>query len=314
MNFLHIGYPKCGSTFLQNCYFTQENGFCNLMIHAPHEFRDFILHDFLIADSISYSWKLPPLNEKLGLKNNIGLSSEDFVTSPVDYSLLLDRWRELFPTSKVLVVIRSQPDLIYSWYIQLVNAGYFRDIHQFTREILWDSQRSIWDRLHYDSVVRVTTEKFSDVKIVMYESMLSDFDGYLRNLNMFFGTDAVIPNEKHRESPSDTIVLTMRTLNRLFRHGYGLPMMSILPSYNIGPGRGRVNNVALPVEGNRRNNVRKWSKRIAKIMPIIDRRIGNRQIYREEYKNLFVERFGESNKRLRELTGLDLAKHDYPGF
>ena len=143
MNYLHLGYPKCGSTFLQNAYFTQENGFCNLLIHAPHEFRNFILHDFLISDSISYSGKMPSITEELGLEKDIGLSTENFIISPVDYSLLLDRWAELFPTSKVLIVIRSQPDLIYSWYVQLIRAGYFRDIHQFTREVIWDSQRSI---------------------------------------------------------------------------------------------------------------------------------------------------------------------------
>ena len=123
MNYLHVGYPKCGSSFLQNAYFTQENGFCNLLIHAPHEFRDFITHDLLISDSMSYSGNMPAITEHSVFKKNIGLSAEDFITAPVDYSLLLDRWTELFPTSKVLIVIRSQPDLIYSWYVQLINAG-----------------------------------------------------------------------------------------------------------------------------------------------------------------------------------------------
>ena len=168
---------------------------------------------------------------------NIGLSTEDFVTAPVDYSLLLDRWTELFPTSKVLIVIRSQPDLIYSWYVQLINAGYFRNIHQFTREIMWDRQRSIWSRLNYDSVARLTIEKFTDVKILIYETMLTDYDGYIRELDSFFGRDLKISNLKQRGSPSENTVSIMRTLNRLFRHGYGLSMMSIQPSYNVGPGR-----------------------------------------------------------------------------
>ena len=313
MNYLHIGYPKCGSTYLQNSYFTQENGFLNLLIHAPHEFRDFITHDLLISDSMSYSGKMPAIPELSEFKKNIGLSAEDFITAPVDYSLLLDRWAELFPTSKVLIVIRSQPDLIYSWYVQLINAGYFRNIHQFTREIMWDRQRSIWSRLDYDSVARLTIEKFTDVKIVTYETMNTDYSCYIRGLNSFFETNAVVPNQKYRETPSNSAVLAMRILNRLFRHGYGLSMMSIQPSYNVGPGRGRVNDVILPVEGNRRTNIRKWSNRIAKIMPVFNRRINNRQIYREEYEDLFVECFGESNRRLRDLTGLDLGKYNYPG-
>ena len=313
MNYLHVGYPKCGSSFLQNAYFTQENGFCNLLIHAPHEFRDFIAHDLLISDSMSYSGKMPAITEHSVFKKNIGLSAEDFITAPVDYSLLLDRWTELFPTSKVLIVIRSQPDLIYSWYVQLINAGYFRNIHQFTRELMWDRQRSIWGRLDYDSVARLTIEKFTDVKIVIYETMNTDYSGYIRDLNSFFETNAVVPNQKYRKTPSYTAVLAMRTLNSLFRHGYGLSMMSIQPSYNVGPGRGRVNNVILPVEGNRRANIHKWSKRIAKIMPKFDRKINNRQIYRDEYEDLFVECFGESNRRLRDLTGLDLGKYNYPG-
>ena len=313
MNYLHVGYPKCGSSFLQNAYFTQENRFFNLLIHAPHEFRNFIQHDFLISDSISYSGKMPSLTEELGLEADIGLSTENFVTAPVDYSLLLDRWAELFPASKVLIVIRSQPDLIYSWYVQLIRAGYFRDIHQFTREIIWDSQRSIWSRLNYDRVAKMTIEKFTDVKVLIYETMLTDYDAYIRELNSFFGRDLEIPNRKYLVSPSENTVSLMRTLNRLFRHGYGLSMMSIQPSYNVGPGRGIVNNIVLPVEGNRREKIRVWSYKIARIMSIFNRRINNRQIYREEYKELFVEHFGDSNRRLVQLTGLDLSKYNYPG-
>ena len=158
---------------------------------------------------------MPSLTEELGLEADIGLSTENFVTAPVDYSLLLDRWAELFPASKVLIVIRSQPDLIYSWYVQLIRAGYFRDIHQFTREIIWDSQRSIWSRLNYDRVARLTIEKFTDVKVLIYETMLTDYDAYIRELNSFFGRDLEIPNRKYLVSPSENTVSLMRTLNRL---------------------------------------------------------------------------------------------------
>ena len=80
MNYLHVGYPKCGSSFLQNAYFTQENGFCNLLIHAPHEFRNFITHDLLISDSMSYSGNMPAITEHSVFKKIIGLSAGDFIT------------------------------------------------------------------------------------------------------------------------------------------------------------------------------------------------------------------------------------------
>ena len=194
MNYLHVGYPKCGSSFLQNSYFTQENGFCNLLIHAPHEFLAFIKHGFLIPDSMSYSGTLPAITDHLS-----------------------------------------------------------------------------------------------------------------------FETNAVVPNQKYHETPSNNAVLAMRTLKNLFRHAHGLCMMCIQPSYNVGPGRGRVDNVVLPMEGNRRVNVRKWSKRIARIMPKFGRRINNRQSYCEGYEDRLLECFGESNRRLRELTGLDLGKYNSPG-
>ena len=143
--------------------------------------------------------------------------------------------------------------------------------------------------------------------------MLSDYYGYMSELNSFFERDLEIPSRKYRETPSENIVSLMRTLNRLFRHGYGLSMMSIQPSYNVSPGRERVNNIVLPVEGNRRENIRNWSNRIAKIIPVFNQRVNKRHIYREKYEDLFAERFGESNRRLEELTGLDLGKYNYPG-
>ena len=103
MNFLHVGYPKCGSTFLQNQYFVEENGFHNLLVHAPHVWREFIQHELITAHSVVYSGEAPQILDKNVLEKDVGLSNENIVVSPIDYPVLLDRWAELFPETKVLV-------------------------------------------------------------------------------------------------------------------------------------------------------------------------------------------------------------------
>jgi hypothetical protein len=317
MNFLHVGYPKCGSTFLQNQYFVEENGFHNLLVHAPHEWREFIQHELTTAHSVVYSGKAPQILDKNVLEKDVGLSNENIVVSPIDYPVLLDRWAGLFPETKVLIVTRGQLDLVYSWYLQLVLAGYSRNIDQFTRELIWDTQGSIWGRMYFDRIVDFTTERFESVKVIPYELMRDDYSKFIEELNSFFDRDEdelTIKNKRYRSSPSDAMIFVMRCLNRLCPHGYGLSMMSVQPSYVVGVGRAKYNGVDSEVESSRRKTIGKLAYKFGQIGQILPLGKSSRQKYHEKYGALFSDRFRDSNVRLGDLLGRDLSLFNYPGL
>ena len=106
--FLHVGYPKCGSSFLQTSYFVEENNFFHLI--KDRQWRNFLYHQLLTAQSSFYAPTTPPLQDTgLPAKFKVGVSAEDFMENDgVDYAVALSRFKNIFPDTKVFIVIRNQ--------------------------------------------------------------------------------------------------------------------------------------------------------------------------------------------------------------
>ena len=318
MNFLHVGFPKAASSFLQQRYFTQENGFHNLLEHGPHDWRRFIQHQLLSAQSSFYQSTSPPVPKLVSPGICVGLSCEDIACSPIDYSLVLARWKEIFPDSRVLIISRSQPDLVFSWFVQYVRAGYFRNIGDFTSELIWNAQQSLWGTLKFDRILELTTSYFQEVKLIPYELLGSDFQSFSAQLNYFFDRKASLENINVRPTLSDRQLKIMRMLNNGFKHGLGLRLFQPLPPYVIGSQREIANQVEGPPLNRkntlRRKRIREWSHRINSAMELahisgVDKM---RQRYLREYGDLFIEEFAESNQNLSEMISVDLGALGYP--
>jgi len=128
-----LGYPKSGSTFPQTQYFTKNHDFFNL---TQEPIRNIFIENHLLSEQSSYYFSSPPedfIQEK-SKSYIVGLSTENFLDGMylVDLKLTLKRWKTLYPTTKVLIVIRKQDHLmIYSNYIQCVRAGYYRSVDAY---------------------------------------------------------------------------------------------------------------------------------------------------------------------------------------
>lgn len=228
MNFLHVGYPKCASTLLQKHYFTPANGFFNLL--SDPKWKIFIENQLLSAQS-SYCFSDPPQHSipEIARSCKIGLSTENFLDGVhlIDFKLALERWKDLHPDTKVLIIIRKQDDLVFSHYIQYVRAGYFRNIDSYLKEIMWNSQQSLWSRLHFDRIYNIARETFDQVLVLPFE-IVSSLDQFLASLNNFFEVNAKSEHIIIRKSSSDLSQVIIRAMNIFLRYGYGKPYMSIL--------------------------------------------------------------------------------------
>jgi len=310
--FLHLGYPKCASSFLQRCYLIPENGFQNLL-EIP-AWRDFTLLQLLTAQDTFLTESFPPTNferEHYGLMP--GLSYEGFLDElgQVDLSLVLKRLHSIFPNAKVLIIIRNQPDLVYSNYLQYVRSGYFRNEDNFLRDLIWDSQQGLWGRLFFDRVYQLTKEIFEEVAILPYE-MIHDFPVFTRRLNDFFNTNVDLENTMVRSSPNATSIQIMRLLNFCFRHGLGSPYMTPLPSYAVATSRYRFNSVPGHESSHWvHKQVNRWSLRIGERLPILKNR---RKEFKNRHDHLFTQTFGAGNRALSNHLGLRLEKYGYVGL
>jgi len=319
MNFLHVGFPKTASSLLQAHYFTSENGFHNLLRHGSDDWKRFIQHQLISAQSSSFQSGPPPLQSIAPTNATVGLSCEDIVMAPVDYSLALTRWKRLFPESRVLIVTRAQPDLVFSLFAQYVRAGYFRKIGEFTEELIWDAQQGPWGTFKFDRIYEITKEYFKEVKLIPYELLTSDPSLFFGELNAFFEREQEVKFCKVHRSPSDVQLEIMRRLNRCSKHGLGLRILQPQPSYVIGPGRDIVNQVYNPRINRRsvlrRKKIRTWSHRIASGLELFipsSKAKPMRREYLKRYGDLFVKTFAQSNENLSKIAGIDLASFGYP--
>ena len=333
--FLHVGYPKCASSFIQDYYFIPENKFIDIVDNPENggEWRDYLNCQLLTAQN---SWfnsshpAIPSVPNEPGWM--LGLSAEEFLDTEraggVDYDVALSRYKDIFPDSKVLIVIRNQPSLIYSYYQQHVRHGYTRKIDTFIKELIWNAQQSIWGRLCFDRIYQITTDIFSDVLLLPFELVAVDRDEFVSRLNQFLGMGGKINDptvgHKHRAdvhapsgpkrtnpSPSSTTTETMRLLNLVFRHGFGKTYHSILPDHMVGHGRFHMNRLSWnEPSGNLTWSVKKWANRIGNRLPSSSTA---REHFFIRHKELFEDNFAESNARLDKILKLNLGKYNYVG-
>ena len=313
MNFLHIGYPKCGSTFLQTRYFSKDNQFFNLL-QIP-EWKLFIENQLLSAQS-SYYLSTPPNLPVSNIDKSwmVGLSTENFLDGIhlVDLQISLKRWKTIFPETKVLIIIRKQEELVYSNYIQYLRAGYFRNVDIYLKEIIWNSQQSIWGRLYYDRIYETTRNIFDEVLVIPYE-LISSFDQFITKLNTFFEVSAYTVDTKIRVSSSDLAQQAIRLMNYLVRFGYGKSYHSIVADGVVGSDRHKFNALD-GIDPSKKFSSRLRHKLINRIDRFATADFQYRQRFIQKYAGLFEDRFAESNQQLEKNLQLNLREHGYTGF
>ena len=139
----------------------------------------------------------------------------------------------------------------------------------------------------------------------------NEFELFISDLNNFFGIDRNLENVRVRGSLNHWTITTMRFLNRVCRHGTGLPQMSVLPSYEGGNGRFVFNRVPGKEPGHtRRKVIHKLSKSIGERLPKSDHA---KLKFLKKYQPLFEDWFAESNQRLNHILDIDLQRYGYIG-
>ena len=310
MNYLHAGYGKAASSFLQKHYFTEDNGFLNLSRYP--EWDSYLQDGLTTAHSLYFPTKSrPQLPDNAGSRSlMIGASDEIFLSDGVDYRIKLERWKEMFPESKVLIITRNQLDIVFSGYRTWIRDGYFRSLESYIREMIWDMQASTLGWLFFDRAYEITKEYFDEVHMFPYER-ISNFKSFLNEINEFFGVDVQLKNDSVNISSNDTVVKVLRILNYFLRYGKGRPYMTLLPSYMHGPTRFKSNNVPGKVPSPRfRKVVNKLAVRVGSRFPS---KVSGREEFFNKYERLFEDIFGESNRRVESLLGEDLGKYGYVG-
>jgi hypothetical protein len=201
-DYIHIGYPKTGTTTLQNSFFARQKGVVNL--GQPDAFVDREKRDLIRAIAKSVDWNsekaehLRRCYEELEKDETVKyvLSDESLAktsqTAVPSRFEVADRLHSLFPDAKIIIGVREQKSMLKSTYIHRLksnndkasSAGFNRWLETQINE---PDDGSNLPALKYDEIVAYYQNLFSreTVLILIFEELQKNPSVYLSKLRAF---------------------------------------------------------------------------------------------------------------------------------
>ena len=301
---LHVGMPKCGSTFLQHIGFATHSGIS--LVWEPdlqlfHELRDqvdmpsFDLSDYACRLGQYVTDRTTHLDERV----KVVFSFEGFCgpqTTNKNDRLLAEKLRELVGETKVIFIIRDQYKLLFSIWTQFIKEGGTLSLRDFLTSPKSPAapdnpKENIFLRVQYDHYVESLFELFGreNVGIFLFEDFVSSYETFMVNLYSFIGVDC-------QKIPANTVV--WRGPNMLNAEIFRMLNMISTTKRNSGP---------LPYR------FYLWYRRCFQRHVFSSKR-WNRSSNCDVRKFLPIkiqEQIRSSNQNLAKLTGYDLSKRGY---
>lgn len=263
--FLHIGYPKTGTTTLQKYLFPKHSGIKSLQLDSE---LGFIKNIFTCREN-SIKRNIKAIADELSgqvtdeYKNYI-YSSESFTSfsmffrqNPYPYIYTLDPnstarklktaflETRIFDDVKIIVTIRRQDDLLKSIYAQVYNLVYKRykvtnTFQKFINYSIKNKDNFILDALQYNDVITEYENIVGkdNVCVLVFEQFKQDGTAYIDKLCSFMNIDSDeainLLNDKHfnKKSFAEGYKTDKRDLLWLF-HSYLRRLNIKSPSHGL---------------------------------------------------------------------------------
>ncbi len=186
-NVIHIGYPKTGTTLLQDQIFPQ----------------------------------MLPYFEKMGLRleSNEELSGDLFQDDP----RLAKELRAINSQAKVIICIRSQFSILPSLYWSYIKAGGNREYVDYIYTSINNGKLFYFDLVEE----YLESFGDENVRVLLYEDLVRDQANFVRQIMEFCGLageklEISFPASRINARPIEMHILATRAINRLLGYNYGL--------------------------------------------------------------------------------------------
>ena len=305
---VHIGYPKTGTTWMQECVLNnQALGFASRF--TKKQLLEWLVFPHpLDFDAKECRGRFEQTLTELQRAGLIPVISRERLSGcpysgGYDSREIAERLKSVFPEAKVLMVIREQKRMILSTYKQYVKIGgacsvadYLRPATSLGRRIpLFD-----FDHFKYHRLINCYIDLFgrANVLALPYELFAVAPEDFVRHILLFCelesklgGLDDLPYERKLNEAFSASSTLLKRRLNGL-----------IVGDSEVQPW------TLLPVAANAR--VRAVMRRVGHAMPRAFESNCDRRLQRQ-IADLVEDRYRESNLETARLLNTDLAQYGY---
>ena len=227
--FIHLGYPKTGSSFIQRELLSQNSAvnMINIKWDEKHVVDDFlagIKETDLLKDYI----EIRLIDGKINI-----LSCEDFsgeFTTNLNFFRILKELSELFPDSIPVICLRDHYSYLESMYKHCVRRGFCGDRKAFYNIYEKDKSKgfafyptaTLLQKLKFSDYVQTAANLFGKVRIMNFHK-LTNIDTVATEIHKTFAIDLsknemnfVVTNEGH----NDISVVLQRIVNRVVRSVY----------------------------------------------------------------------------------------------
>lgn len=228
---IHVGLPKCGSSFLQQSGFAWHPEIALIWEPGPRLF--FELRDRAGSpgfDLAEYAGRLRPFVARLRSRQaeakRVVFSFEGFcgpqATNRND-AALAEVLRELLGPVRVVLIVREPYRLLFSLWGQYIREGgrlglrdYLNDPRSPARPA--DPAENIYGRVCYDRYLQVLWDRFGreNTGLFFFEDFVGDYRSFMRQLYEFTGVDpSLMPaNTTLWRGPNHFHATWFRMLNR----------------------------------------------------------------------------------------------------
>lgn len=308
--YIHIGYPKNASTTLQTDVFPNIKGASYLGriydSEQPFVSREIseAIYSISMQDSIEFSYVEVQNKIRYALQHLDGqydktiISWEAFSHNIADRGLMAERLNKIFPDARVLVIIRNQMDALQSMYAFLVcqlgkniNLSYGRpSVESFEKWILEQEEfinRSFLSTLKYYEFISEYRKVFGkdNVTVLLFEELASSPALFFEKIAHFFDVDNITrvqgsPLIKRNKRPSKRILLYYKLRGRF----PGLSPSKIFHETVIN-----------------------WARKFFDSK----KDVREDEVLPPEMQERLMNMYRESNRKLQQELGVDLAQYGY---
>ena len=333
--YAHIGLPKCASTSLQVSFFSNHSQLFHLgsgfdgvtgsyigrdvarVVESDLRFKkDFLWQPQKVSEVFEKYVQLAA--ERDGCRA-VGLSSEFLgftLGNEIDVAAKASRLRQVLgPDVSIVLVVRSQMDLLRSLYIEMIKGGYPGSYRNFLEYTVLYQDRNWCHDFCYDRLFELYSGLFGPEQVIVlpYEQLHADQAGFLQALCEGLGVEPRGQALAVKNTTPDLAEMELlRRFNEKWPHEFGSPFFQPFHATRLRAYFEDELGVRVPQERSVDDFMRGPLGEIAR-EKLGD---GNNPPLDTLAPNALQKRleaiYGPANRRLEKLLRLDLRKFDYP--
>tara|TARA_Y100000768_G_scaffold388975_1_gene389550 strand:+ start:2666 stop:3607 length:942 start_codon:yes stop_codon:yes gene_type:complete len=215
-NIIHIGLPKCGSTFLQKKIFKNIKDskfqYYENFDDIKHNINDFSKNLINKANHASISFS----------KKNLVISNERLSGfCPSNYYYNADQNLKFFTKNNhIIIVIRKPTEFISSCYVNMIHTNnifldpeqYFKnDDYSFSKNKKFFIKKFNLNYFDYNKLIQAYKSKFNNVSVIKFENLFDELNFFEKiNINEIKIEKKFFSNNKENISPGIFYVNSMK--------------------------------------------------------------------------------------------------------